>query len=66
MRELNLDIEKNNPLGSGISIGHPIGCTEAHIILAMMGEMIRNDLALSLTTLYTGDGQGMAMVLEKL
>jgi len=27
IRELNLDIEKTNPLGSGISIGHPIGCT---------------------------------------
>jgi acetyl-CoA C-acetyltransferase len=66
MRELNLDIQKTNPLGSGISIGHPIGCTGARIILTMMGEMIRNDHALGLATLCIGGGQGMAMVLEKL
>lgn len=66
MRELNLDIQKTNPLGSGISIGHPIGCTGTRIILTMMGEMIRNDHALGLATLCIGGGQGMAMVLEKL
>ncbi len=66
MRELNLDIEKTNPLGSGISIGHPIGCTGARIILTLMGEMVRNDHALGLATLCIGGGQGMATVLEKL
>ncbi len=66
MRELNLDIDKTNPLGSGISIGHPIGCTGARIILTMMGEMIRSDHALGLATLCIGGGQGMAMVLERM
>jgi acetyl-CoA C-acetyltransferase len=66
IRELNLDIEKTNPLGSGISIGHPIGCTGARIILTLMGEMLRNDHALGLATLCIGGGQGMAMVLEKI
>jgi acetyl-CoA C-acetyltransferase len=65
MRELNLDIEKTNPLGSGISIGHPIGCTGARIILTLMNEMIRNDHALGLATLCIGGGQGMATVLER-
>ena len=66
IKELNFDIQKTNPLGSGISIGHPIGCTGARIILSMMGEMIRNDHALGLATLCIGGGQGMAMVLEKM
>lgn len=66
MRELNLDIEKTNPLGSGISIGHPIGCTGARIILTLMGEMMRNSHALGLATLCIGGGMGMATVLEKL
>jgi len=66
IKELNFDIRKTNPLGSGISIGHPIGCTGARIILTMMGEMIRNDHALGLATLCIGGGQGMAMVLEKM
>lgn len=65
IRELNLDIEKTNPLGSGISIGHPIGCTGARIILTLMGEMLRNDHALGLATLCIGGGQGMATVLER-
>jgi acetyl-CoA C-acetyltransferase len=65
MRELSLDIEKTNPLGSGISIGHPIGCTGTRIVLTMIGEMIRNDHSLGLAALCIGGGQGMAMVLEK-
>lgn len=66
MKELNLDMDKTNPLGSGISIGHPIGCTGARIILTLMGEMVRNDHALGLATLCIGGGQGMATVLEKI
>jgi acetyl-CoA C-acetyltransferase len=65
MRELNLDFEKTNPLGSGISIGHPIGCTGARIILTLMNEMVRNDQDLGLATLCIGGGQGMATVLER-
>ena len=65
IRELDLNTEKTNPLGSGISIGHPIGCTGARIILTLMGEMLRNDHALGLATLCIGGGQGMAMVLER-
>ena len=65
MRELNLEIEKTNLSGSGISIGHPIGCTGARIILTLMGEMLRNDHALGLATLCIGSGQGMATVLER-
>jgi len=66
MRELNCDIEKTNLLGSGISIGHPVGCTGARILVTLMGEMLRNDHALGLATLCIGGGQGMATVLERL
>jgi acetyl-CoA C-acetyltransferase len=66
IRELNLDIEKTNPLGSGISIGHPIGCTGTRIILTLMGQMLRNDHALGLASLCIGGGQGMAAVLERI
>jgi len=66
IRELNCDMEKTNPMGSGISLGHPIGCTGARIILTLMGEMLRNDHALGLATLCIGGGQGMATVLEKI
>jgi acetyl-CoA C-acetyltransferase len=66
MRELKCDMEKTNPLGSGISIGHPIGCTGARIVLTLMGEMLRKGHALGLAALCIGGGQGMATVLERI
>jgi acetyl-CoA C-acetyltransferase len=65
IRELKCDMEKTNLLGSGISIGHPIGCTGARIIVTLMNEMMRKGHSLGLATLCIGGGQGMAMVLER-
>lgn len=65
MRELKFDIEKTNVLGSGISIGHPIGCTGARILLTLANEMKRKEHTLGLATLCIGGGQGMATVLER-
>lgn len=65
MRELKIDEEKTNVHGGGISIGHPIGCTGARIILALMNEMCRQGHGLGLASLCIGGGQGMAMALEK-
>jgi len=65
VRELKCDMEKTNPLGSGISIGHPIGCTGARIMLTLIGQMQRNGLDLGLASLCIGGGQGMATVLER-
>ncbi len=64
MRELELDLEKTNVMGSGISIGHPIGCSGARIVLALVNELRRRGGRLGLATLCIGGGQGMAMVVE--
>jgi acetyl-CoA C-acetyltransferase len=66
VRELGLDMGKTNLLGSGISIGHPIGCTGARIVLTLMHEMVRNDIELGLAALCIGGGQGMAIALERI
>ena len=65
IRELKCDLDKTNMLGSGISIGHPIGCSGARIVVTLMGQMQRKGIDLGLATLCIGGGQGMAMVLEK-
>lgn len=65
IRELKFDMDKTNLLGSGISIGHPIGCTGARILVTLMGEMARGNSELGLATLCVGQGQGMATVLER-
>ena len=66
IRELKCDMEKTNVHGSGISIGHPIGCSGARLLVTLMGEMLRKDHSLGLASLCIGGGQGMATVLEKL
>ncbi len=65
VRELGCDMEKTNTLGSGISLGHPIGCTGARILVTLMNQLQKNNLQLGLASLCIGGGQGMAMVLEK-
>ena len=65
MKELGIGTEKVNPHGSGISLGHPIGCTGARILVTLMHEMARQNYRLGLAALCIGGGQGMAVVLEK-
>ncbi len=65
VRELGLDLDKMNPHGGGISLGHPIGCTGARIIVTLIHEMIRKDRQFGLATLCIGGGQGMAVVVER-
>jgi len=65
IRELKFDIEKTNVNGSGISIGHPIGCSGARLIVTLLHEMKRRKVNLGLATLCIGGGQGMAMVVER-
>ncbi len=65
IRELNIDMSKTNLHGGGISLGHPIGCTGARIIVTLMYEMKRRNLKFGLATLCIGGGQGMAIILER-
>jgi acetyl-CoA C-acetyltransferase len=65
IRELGLSLDNTNTQGSGISIGHPIGCTGTRILLSLATQMNREDLGLGLASLCVGGGQGMAMVLER-
>jgi acetyl-CoA C-acetyltransferase len=65
VRELQFDMEKTNVNGSGISLGHPIGCTGARLIVTLLHEMRRRKTHLGLATLCIGGGQGMAMIVER-
>ena len=65
MRELDITMDNCNVNGSGISIGHPVGCTGARITYSLAMEMNKKDFNLGLATLCIGGGQGMAIVLER-
>lgn len=66
IRELGCDMDRTNTVGSGISLGHPIGCTGARILVTLMHQMQQKKLQLGLASLCIGGGQGMAMVLESI
>ena len=65
MRELGLSTDNTNVHGSGVSLGHPIGCTGARLVVTILHEMKRQNLHLGLVTMCIGGGQGMAMVIER-
>ena len=65
MRELGIENDRPNELGSGISLGHPIGCTGARQVVTAMHQMRRKDYATGLISMCIGGGMGMAMILER-
>ncbi|HUS71086.1 MAG TPA: acetyl-CoA C-acetyltransferase [Anaerolineae bacterium] len=65
MRELGLSLDNTNVHGSGVSLGHPIGCTGARLVVTIMHEMQRRDHGWGLVTMCIGGGQGMAAVLSR-
>ena len=65
MKELDWDFDHVNPHGSGISMGHPIGCTGARIAVTIIYDMVHRNLHHGLETMCIGGGQGMAAVWER-
>ncbi len=64
MTELEMGVDNTNIYGSGISLGHPIGCTGARVVVTLLNAMKRRNGKYGLATMCIGGGQGMAMILE--
>jgi acetyl-CoA C-acetyltransferase len=65
LRELGLENDVPNELGSGISLGHPIGCTGARQMVTCLHNMKRNGYNTGLISMCIGGGMGFAMIIEK-
>ncbi len=63
-RELKLDMDKVNANGSGIALGHPVGCTGIRILTTLIYEMKRRQNHYGVASLCVGGGPAMATVLE--
>jgi acetyl-CoA acyltransferase len=53
-----------NPKGSGISLGHPLGCTGARIATTIMHEMPLYGVQYAVESMCIGHGQGAAAIWE--
>ncbi len=64
-RELGADLERTNVNGGAIALGHPLGCSGARLVVTLLHEMERRDVALGLATLCIGFGMAVAAVIER-
>ncbi|MFO8111556.1 MAG: acetyl-CoA C-acetyltransferase [Desulfosalsimonadaceae bacterium] len=64
IKDLQIPTEKPNQVGSGISLGHPIGCTGARQTVSAIYQMKKTGASTGLVSMCIGGGMGMAMILE--
>ncbi|GAA3288302.1 acetyl-CoA C-acetyltransferase [Arthrobacter citreus] len=65
-RELDVDMDKVNVNGGGISLGHPIGATGARIMTTLLHELERTGGRYGLQTMCEGGGQANVTIIERL
>ena len=64
-RELKPDMDRVNPNGGAIAIGHPVGATGARLVTTALHELERRDGTLALVTMCCGGGLGTGTILER-
>jgi acetyl-CoA acyltransferase len=63
-RELSPDMDRVNPRGGAIALGHPLGSTGVRLLTTLLHEMEDDDRELGLVTMCCGGGLGTATVLQ--
>ena len=66
MAECNIPLEKMNPHGGAIALGHPFGMTGARIMTTLLNGLETDDKQIGLETMCVAGGQGQAMIVERL
>jgi acetyl-CoA acetyltransferase family protein len=66
LRELGADLDKVNPNGGAIALGHPLGCSGARIMGTLINDLITQNKKIGLETMCIGGGQGAATIIERL
>jgi acetyl-CoA C-acetyltransferase len=65
-REIGFDMDKLNPHGGAIALGHPFGMTGARIMTTLLNDLETLDGTIGLETMCAAQGQGQAMIVERL
>ncbi len=66
IKEAGLDINKINPNGGAVALGHPLGCTGAKLTATIIRELKRKNGKYGIVTMCIGGGMGAAGVIENL
>ena len=66
IRTLEMDMERINPNGGAIALGHPLGCTGAKLTVQLMSEMKRRGSKYGMVSMCIGGGMGAAGIFENL
>ena len=64
-RDLKLPMDRTNPNGSDISLGHPFGATSCLITVKLLYELKRIQGRYGLVSMCIGGGQGIAAIFER-
>lgn len=64
-QKLNLKPEQVNAHGGAVSIGHPLGCSGARIIVTLINVLAQNNAKYGAAGICNGGGGASAMVIEK-
>lgn len=62
---LNIDTNKININGGAVSLGHPLGCSGARIIVTLLNVLSQNNAKLGAAAICNGGGGASAIVIEK-
>jgi acetyl-CoA C-acetyltransferase len=63
---VGFDMDKLNPHGGAIALGHPFGMTGARIMTTLLNDLDTLDGTIGLETMCVAQGQGEAMIVERL
>jgi acetyl-CoA acyltransferase len=66
IQEAGLDLERVNPNGGAIALGHPLGCTGAKLTASVIRELKRRKGRYGMVTMCVGGGMGAAGIFENL
>jgi acetyl-CoA acyltransferase len=65
-KELHPDMERVNPNGGAIALGHPLGCSGARLMTTLLNELERTGGRYGLQTMCEGGGMANATIIERL
>ncbi|NRA68710.1 MAG: thiolase family protein [Pseudobacteriovorax sp.] len=66
MRDLEIPVDKVNVFGGAVSLGHPIGCSGARILVTLLNALKIKDKKRGLATLCIGGGEASGVIVERM